>query len=258
MVIGIDVFREFFKDFSDSYLIIGGTACDIIIEEAGFTPRATDDIDMILIIEALSPEFVKRFWEFIKTGNYTIRQIEEGKRNCYRFADPKEKSFPFQIELFSKVPDIIELDPDAHITPVPVEEGLSNLSAILLNDDYYKFALKQSTNKEGIHVANVEAIICLKAFAYLDNTKRKNDGQDVKQRDIDKHKYDVFRMVFMLKPDDVFELPDDIKTDLQHFADTVKDDLPSADIFKINRFGTKDMNTIYQQLLANFNLKIKE
>ena len=83
MVIGIDVFREFFKDFSDSYLIIGGTACDIIIEEAGFTPRATDDIDMILIIEALSPEFVKRFWEFIKTGNYTIRQIEEGKRNCY-------------------------------------------------------------------------------------------------------------------------------------------------------------------------------
>ncbi|MFA5296693.1 MAG: hypothetical protein WC389_00630 [Lutibacter sp.] len=66
MVVGLYAFSEHFKDFQDSYIIIGGTACDIIIEEAGFTPRATDDIDIILIVEALSPEFVARFWEFIK------------------------------------------------------------------------------------------------------------------------------------------------------------------------------------------------
>ena len=41
MVIGIDKFREYFKDFPDSYVIIGGTACDIIIGAAGLTPRAT-------------------------------------------------------------------------------------------------------------------------------------------------------------------------------------------------------------------------
>ena len=61
MVIGLNTFGDFFKDFPDSYLIIGGTACDIIIEDAGFTPRATDDIDIILLIEALSPAFVARF-----------------------------------------------------------------------------------------------------------------------------------------------------------------------------------------------------
>ena len=30
MVIGIDKFKEFFKDFPGSYVIIGGAACDII------------------------------------------------------------------------------------------------------------------------------------------------------------------------------------------------------------------------------------
>jgi len=41
MIIGIDKFKEFFKDYPDSYIAIGGTACDIVIEDAGFVPRAT-------------------------------------------------------------------------------------------------------------------------------------------------------------------------------------------------------------------------
>jgi hypothetical protein len=255
MVIGIDIFKEFFKEFPDSYLIIGGTACDIIIEEAGFIPRATDDIDMILVIEALRPEFVRKFWEFIKSGKYATKQIDQGKRNCYRFRDPQDKAYPKQIELFSRIPDIIDLDPEVHITPIPVEEGLSNLSAILLNDEYYRFTLEHSTKKDDIHLAEVEAVICMKAFAYLDNKRRKDEGQVVRQEDITKHKYDVFRMAFMLKPDNIFELPSIIKADLQHFVDVVKDDLPSSEIFKFNRFDTKDMYAMYQQLIKSFNLK---
>ena len=53
MVIGLSKFIEYFKDYSNSYIIIGGTACDIIVENAGFVPRATDDIDIVLIVEAL-------------------------------------------------------------------------------------------------------------------------------------------------------------------------------------------------------------
>ena len=41
MVVGLDTFKVFFKNFQDAYLIIGGTACDILIDEAGFVPRAT-------------------------------------------------------------------------------------------------------------------------------------------------------------------------------------------------------------------------
>lgn len=30
MVKGLDRFREFFKDFEDQYVLIGGAACDIL------------------------------------------------------------------------------------------------------------------------------------------------------------------------------------------------------------------------------------
>ena len=74
MVIGLDKFREYFKNFPGSYVIIGGTACDIIIGAAGLRPRATKDIDIIIIIEALTPDFVRHFWTFIKDGNYEKRE----------------------------------------------------------------------------------------------------------------------------------------------------------------------------------------
>jgi hypothetical protein len=65
MVTGIDKFREFFKDFTDNYVIIGGTACDQNFEITGNSFRKTVDMDIILIVESLSREFVLRFWKFI-------------------------------------------------------------------------------------------------------------------------------------------------------------------------------------------------
>lgn len=57
MVLGIDSFREKFKDYTEYYTIIGGTACDILLTEADLPFRATKDIDMILIMEDNFPEF---------------------------------------------------------------------------------------------------------------------------------------------------------------------------------------------------------
>ena len=70
MVLGIESFREKFKDYTDYYTIIGGTACDILLTEADLPFRATKDIDMILIMEDNFPEFVTIFWEYIKEGGY--------------------------------------------------------------------------------------------------------------------------------------------------------------------------------------------
>lgn len=254
MVAGLSIFKDFFKDHPDTYLIIGGTACDFLIEDAGFEPRATDDIDMVLIVEALTPDFVKKFWEFIKDGGYKIKQVHEEKRNCYRFCEPTNKEFPKQIELFSKVPDAIDHNGEFHLTPIPTIEGVSNLSAILLIEDYYAFTVTHSEIRDGVHYANIEAIICLKAFAYLDNKKRKEAGQEVKQRDIDKHKYDIFRMVFLLPEESNFVVPDIIKINLQEFVDVVKNDLPTPDIFKNNGFGKQDMQRIFEQLKKIFIL----
>ncbi|MDO4292492.1 MAG: hypothetical protein Q4C65_04580 [Eubacteriales bacterium] len=51
MVLGIQSFREKFKNYTDCYTVIGGTACDILLTEADLPFRATKDVDMILIME---------------------------------------------------------------------------------------------------------------------------------------------------------------------------------------------------------------
>ena len=254
MVVGLDKFKSFFLEFNDNYLIIGGSACDIIIDGAGFTPRATDDIDIILIAEALNQKFVERFWDFIAEGKYAQKEKDMEKRNCYRFCKPQIADFPVQLELFCKTPDAIDLFDNAHLTPIPVAEGLSNLSAILLDEDYYSYTVEHSTIEGDVHFANTEALICLKAFAYLDNKSRKEQGANIPTRDVVKHKNDVFRMVFMLNPVDRFLLPDKLKDDLQLFASTVKDDLPNPQIFNINGFGRQNMQSIFEQFIKIFNL----
>lgn len=256
MVVGLDTFSAHFKDFQDSYIIIGGTACDIIIEEAGFTPRATDDIDIILIVEALSPEFVTKFWEFIKQGQYAVQQKNQEERNCYRFAEPASPNFPKQLELFCKVPDVIDANEGAHLTPIPVEEGLSSLSAILLDEEYYAYTIENSEQKGDVHFALPHTLICLKAFAFLNNTDRKTAGQMVQSGNIKKHKYDVFRMVLMLNANDVFETPKTIKDDLQRFADTLKNELPNPEIFSGNGFGKQDMQEVFNRFVKLFQLTV--
>lgn len=48
-MVGLDKFREAFAEYSDNYVIIGGTACEIVMAGTGIRLRATHDIDMIVI-----------------------------------------------------------------------------------------------------------------------------------------------------------------------------------------------------------------
>lgn len=47
MVRGIDKFKEYFEKFTESYIVIGGTACDIHETQFAQIPRATKDIDIV-------------------------------------------------------------------------------------------------------------------------------------------------------------------------------------------------------------------
>jgi hypothetical protein len=254
MVRGIEKFREYFKAFADSYVIIGGTACDIILEDAGFTPRATKDFDIILVVEALEPEFVQQFWTFIKDGNYGQKEKSPEERKYYRFLHPENTAFPKQVELFSRIPDLLDLDEDTHLTPIPVDDDLSSLSAILLDEDYYNYTLQHSMVEDGVHIASIEALICLKAKAFLDMSMRKADGEKIDEKNIRKHKTDVFRMAVMHTAENVFELPESNQKDLQSFADTIKDELPGQAMFKEMGLGNMASEKVFQQLLKNFQL----
>lgn len=237
MVTGIGKFKEHFKNFEDSYVIIGGAACVVYEVAAGQKPRATKDLDMILIVEALSHDFVAEFWRFVKDAQYTERQVgekgEEPKQKYYRFKQPANKEYPAQVELFSRSLDVFDLPEGMYITPIPTDADLSSLSAILLDDDYYKYTIQHSKVENGVHIANTESLIALKCKAYLDMKRRKEETGDGDERHIRKHRNDVFRLVASITPaEQTFELPNKIYNDVTSFCAQMEADLPDANLIK--------------------------
>jgi hypothetical protein len=222
MVKGIDIFREHFKSFKDSFVIIGGTALDLQMGESGLSFRTTKDIDIVLQVEALSEGFLAAFWDFIRKGKYQNRQKSTGKKLFYRFDKPGEPSFPFMIELFSRKPGVIEIRGESNFTPVPAGEDLSSLSAILLDEEYYSIMKQGKKEINGLPVVSAEYLIPLKAKAFLDLTSLKAGGAQIDEKDIRKHKNDVFRLVQIITPDDPLKLPVAIKGDLKAFLDSIR------------------------------------
>lgn len=164
MVTGIDRFRAHFADHEHQYVLIGGAACELLMDEAGLDFRANKDLDIVLIVEALDPAFAESFWSFIEEGGYDIRQRSDGKRILYRFQKPARSDFPAMLELFSRSPEGIKLADDSHLTPLPIDEEAASLSAILLDSDYYAFLKGMVRVIDGIPVLDEAAVIPFKAF----------------------------------------------------------------------------------------------
>jgi hypothetical protein len=254
MVNGLDKFKHYFQAYPNNYVIIGGTACDILMEEAGFTPRATKDIDLILIVEALTSEFVEKFWEFIKAGNYERQEKSADERKYYRFLKPENKEFPFQIELFSRTPDNVDLQEPAHLTPIPVDDDLSSLSAILMEDDYYNYLLQNCATESGLQLANLDALICLKAKAFLEISERIAKGGKEDAKHLKKHKNDVFKLAAMLPNESNYELPTSMKKQMNEFLQAIENELPDKQIFKDMGLPSLTAERILEQIKKSFSL----
>lgn len=84
MVTGIESFREWFRGNEEQYTVIGGTACDILMAEEGLPFRATKDLDIVLIIEALDAEFGRKFWNYVKAAGYEHCNKSSGMPQFYR------------------------------------------------------------------------------------------------------------------------------------------------------------------------------
>lgn len=61
MINGFIKFKERFHGFENQYVIIGGTACTLIMEDEELAFRATKDIDIALIVESITAEFFRQF-----------------------------------------------------------------------------------------------------------------------------------------------------------------------------------------------------
>lgn len=219
MVKGVQKFRDHFRDFADSFVVIGGVACDEWLRSQDLPAfRPTRDIDMVLVVEALRPEFVARFWEFVKAGKYEVRQRSTGERIYYRFGKPAETDYPALIEVFSRQPGGIDLAEGQQIVPIQVEDERFSLSAILMNDSYYRLVLDNRQVVDGLPVVTATALIPLKAHAWSDLTKRKAAGEPVDEDDIKKHRKDVFRLAAGLPAEPGPDIAESIRNELRVFV----------------------------------------
>lgn len=225
MVRGLDVFRWHFAGHGDQFVLIGGTAASLVMEDAGLEFRATKDLDIVLHIEALSPSFGEVFWRFIEAGGYEIRQANNtGKPVFYRFQKPADDRFPAMIELFCRAPDGIRLAEGSHLTPIPFDEAVASLSAILLDDAYYEFTLAGRGEVDGLPLVREDRLIPLKAIAWLNLGERQAKGEPIDTKNIRKHANDVLRLSQLLAPDTRIPVAGRIAQDLNQFLDAIQVD----------------------------------
>lgn len=251
MVNGFTTFKGQFKGYEDQYVIIGGTACDLIMESEELPFRATKDIDIVLIVESMTAEFGRRFWEYITEAGYEHLNKSSGKVQFYRFTSPKSKDYPYMIELFSKNPEFIVLSDDAILTPLPIDDEVSSLSAILLNEAYYELLKEGHTVIDGIPVLKPTCLIPFKAKAWLDLNERKAVGEHVDSKNIRKHKNDVFRLAQLLTADTRQSITPEIAEDMKSFLTAMESE--DVDLKSISVRGT-DKKTIMSMMYRCYGL----
>lgn len=184
MMAGLEVFQHHFAQHANRYVLIGGVAASLVMEEAGLDFRATKDIDLVLVVEAMDADFGQHFWQFIEAGGYQMRERSAGKPQFYRFQKPRDRSFPAMLELFSRIPDGLVLAADAHLTPIPIDEAVSSLSAILLDADYYDFIVAGASMLQNMACVGTDRLIPLKANAWLDLSARVARGEVIDSRNV--------------------------------------------------------------------------
>lgn len=219
------------KEYTDQYVLIGGAACSVSFEEQEINfGRTTKDLDIVLIVEARTKEFGEQFWKFIRDGRYRIRAKSNGEPQFYRFDKPEDERFPKMIELFSRTNYMLQ--EENGLTPIHIDDSVSSLSAILLNDAYYRALLDGREIMMGISVLKPEWIIPFKAKAWLDLKEK----QDVDSSDIKKHRNDIIRILADM-PLQKCILPEEVRNDMRMFIEQF--DVTESELKNLRIRGTK-------------------
>lgn len=257
IVSGIQQFERAFAAFSDSFIVIGGSACRAVLSDGPIQPRRTRDIDMVLVLENMGKDFINAFWKFIKEGGYKFasRKYAEGevKYVFYSFVGGVE-GYPSQIEILSKPVGGIGQPADYHIEYIETDEDYSHLSAIILDPDYYAYLTTHYVIREGIRYASPDSLICLKTLAYMNLSAEKAAGKQVNSDDLKKHRRDVMMAVASLDPTEVFEVSAHIKEVLISFVQAIADPQISQSIAASLGVGADYLGSLVNTLQSNFTI----
>ena len=194
---GFDHFCNYLKGLEDHYVIIGGGAAAILMDDEGLEFRATKDVDLVVI--GRSNDLNERVLSYVKEGGYNSKEVTNTLPQYYRFKNPIKVEYPKMIEIFSRNKFNLELKEGQHIIPI-TESSSEMLSAILLDDEYFDLIRQNiQISESGIPLINALGNICLKARAHRDLFERKQSGEQyIDEKDIQKHLKDIWRLAVVL------------------------------------------------------------
>lgn len=214
---------EHMQQYANDYILIGGNACVLNFENIGASFRATVDLDIVLITESTNEQFYAHLWGYILEHGY------EGKvyrgRNAggaaYRFIQPEDNrvaNVPAQIELFSRKPDYFDaaLAERQHITPIKTGQGISDFSAILLDDDVYEFIRSSRIQLKGISTVNLECLFGLKSVAWHSNQVLFDENKINDKNTVLKHPQDMISIANVIDDPKITFFPVQIFDSLRH------------------------------------------
>lgn len=217
MVHGLGVFREWFDGYEGRYVIIGGTACNLVYSRYGAPERATRDIDIVIVAEAFDGAYLKRFAEFVRAGGYEHRG-KDGRYELYRFERPADDSFPPKIELLGKRPEALK-DIEAVLGRFSTIDASGSLSAIFLDDDYYAMLDGGTEIIDGLPVLSLDYLPVFKMHAWCNLTDLRASGAEVHSDEIAKHRRDVVRLCSLFEPGHRVELAEAVRSEVARFVD---------------------------------------
>ncbi len=249
MVKGISQFKEFFKDYQDQFVLIGGSASYLNLQQSGLEFRATKDLDIVIVIEVLNKDFVSRFWEFVKLGEYEFHKPD--RSICfYRFQKPKVEGFPYMLEILSRNDSLGEIPEEIQVKKLSISDEITSLSAIILDGGYYELITEQRIIIDDIPCANTLALILLKMKACINLAAGKANGEKIKSDDIKKHKYDVFRLAQLLSGSERLQINKDITKDVLSFMNFVNENPFQLRVIKL----PGNIETYFKQFRDIFGL----
>ncbi len=223
MVKGLELFRRHFGEHRDGFIVIGGGACHEWFARQALTFRSTKDLDVVIIAESMDADFVEAIRVFVRDGGYRNRERFDGTPELHRFSSPIRGDVPAVLELFSRKPDGLLLRFGQTVVPLGGPAARTGLSAILLDEDYYRMLCDCVEVIDGLPVATPTALLAMKARAWLDLSERQSRGETVDQRDVDKHRNDVFRLAAIV-PSDSVAVPPRVGDDLRRFLARFRED----------------------------------
>ena len=237
--IGVESVLTHLNQHNDCYVIIGGIATKLLLEEKGLPFRETKDFDIVLLADSTKEEFAKDIVGFLKAGKYK-NGYSNDKRVCYRFVDPETNGYPKIIELFSKENNQILAH---HLRKISITYDEEQLSAIVLNQDIFEFVKKRKIiSKEGLPIVDTLGIIALKAHAYFQNKELYDSGMIIGQVNYLKHRVDVIRLLLSLTGEESpIDMPSILKDDCFRFISLLEE---TSDVYRNIPHGSVQLVTL--------------